>query len=246
MNRFSGKASASMFFPDFSSRLVQPEVMDSIELDEGNHRRALQALARINLLSHTTGRIWRVIRSLRSRKGIPLRILDVACGGGDVALSLKRRAKKEGIDLHVEACDVHPFAVEFANQRARETGLDVGFFQHDAGNGALPGEFDLVCSSLFLHHLSHADAVALLGRLNAAGKTIFVQDLLRSRLGYLMAVATTRVITRSPVVHADGPRSVKAAFSLGEVREMARAAGVRRARIERCWPERFFLTWEKS
>jgi hypothetical protein len=80
----------------------------------------------------------------------------------------------------------------------------------------------------------------------AAGTAIFVQDLLRTRLGYLMAVATTKAITRSPVVHVDGPRSVRAAFSLEEVQDLARKAGVGGARIERCWPERFSVSWDKS
>jgi 2-polyprenyl-3-methyl-5-hydroxy-6-metoxy-1,4-benzoquinol methylase len=244
MNRFSGKASPSMLLPDLSSRLVQAELMDSPEVDEGSHRIALRALARINTLSLAAGKIWKVVQALAHGRESPLRILDVACGGGDVALSLKRRGNKAGIDLQVNACDLHPFAVDFATRRARGAGLEVRFFRHDAGEGELPGGFDLVCSSLFLHHLSEEGAVAFLGRLNAAGRIIFVQDLLRTRLGYLMAVATTKVITRSPVVHVDGPRSVRAAFSLSEARELARAAGVEGPSIERCWPERFSMTWE--
>jgi 2-polyprenyl-3-methyl-5-hydroxy-6-metoxy-1,4-benzoquinol methylase len=159
---------------------------------------------------------------------------------------LKRRAEREGVELHVEGCDLHPGAIEHATQKALEVGLDVGFFQHDAAKGALPAGFDLVCSSLFLHHLPNPEAAAFLRRLDASGTTIFVQDLLRSRLGYWMALVATKVVTRSPVVHVDGPRSVRAAFSLGEVREMIREAGLEGARIERCWPERFSLTWEGS
>jgi 2-polyprenyl-3-methyl-5-hydroxy-6-metoxy-1,4-benzoquinol methylase len=147
---------------------------------------------------------------------------------------------------HVEGSDLHPGAIEHATQKALEVGLDVVFFQHDAAKGALPAGFDLVCSSLFLHHLSNPEAAAFLRRLDASGKTIFVQDLLRSRLGYWMAVVATKVVTRSPVVHVDGPRSVRAAFSLGEIRQMIREAGLEGARIERCWPERFSMTWEGS
>ena len=163
-----------------------------------------------------------------------------------MVLSLKRRAMKEGVKLHMEGCDLHPGAIEYANQRAREANLDVGFFLHDATNSAIPAVFDLVCSSLFLHHLSNREAAAFLRRLDASGKTIFVQDLLRSRLGYLMALAATKAVTRSPVVHVDGPRSVRAAFSLGEIREAVRVAGLEGAKIERCWPERFSLAWEGS
>jgi 2-polyprenyl-3-methyl-5-hydroxy-6-metoxy-1,4-benzoquinol methylase len=134
--------------------------------------------------------------------------------------------------------------VEFARRRAEETGVDVTFFEQDATDGWLPGGFDLVCSSLFLHHLSDVQAVAFLRRLRAAGKAIMVQDLLRTRLGYFLALSTTKVLTRSPVVHVDGPRSVRAAFSIPEVAELASSAGLGDARIERCWPERFSLFWE--
>jgi 2-polyprenyl-3-methyl-5-hydroxy-6-metoxy-1,4-benzoquinol methylase len=246
MNRFPGKPLLSMVVPDLSNRRLQAEVMDSADLDAESHGKALRALGRINALSLAARRIWKVVRALALGRDVPIRVLDVACGGGDVALSLKRRANREGIDLRVEACDLHPFAVEFAVQKARKAGLDVRFFQHDAGNGTLPGGFDLVCSSLFLHHLPDADAAAFLGKLNAAGDAVFIQDLLRTRLGYLMAVATTKAITRSPVVHVDGPRSVRAAFSFEEVQDLARKAGVRGARIERCWPERFSVSWDKS
>jgi 2-polyprenyl-3-methyl-5-hydroxy-6-metoxy-1,4-benzoquinol methylase len=220
--------------------------MDSAELNEGSHALALRGLARINALSLTAGRIWRKVRALSRGRKAPLRILDVACGGGDVALALKRRAEREGIDVHVEGWDLHPFAVEFANRRSRKLGLDVGFFQHDATQCVFSEHFDLVCSSLFLHHLSNAESEDFLGRLDSAGTNVFVQDLLRTRLGYLMAVATTQVVTRSPVVHVDGPRSVRAAFTLQEVHEMTQGAGLTEARIERCWPERFSIAWEGS
>jgi 2-polyprenyl-3-methyl-5-hydroxy-6-metoxy-1,4-benzoquinol methylase len=220
--------------------------MDSPELDEGSHIQALRALSRINALSYAAGRIWRAVRVLAKERGTALRVLDVACGGGDVALSLKRQAQKEGISVHVEGCDLQPVAVEFAARRARESGLEVGFFQHDAIGDELPDEFDLVCSSLFLHHLSDTEAAGFLRRLDAAGTSIFVQDLLRTRLGYLMALAMTKLVTRSPVVHVDGPRSVRAAFTLPEVGGLAQEAELEGARIERCWPERFSMAWKGS
>ena len=118
------------------------------------------------------------------------------------------------------------------------------FFLHDATSEDLPGEFDLVTSSLFLHHLSVEESVRLLRAMAGAGRRILVQDLLRSAVGYGLAWATVRLISRSHVMHVDGPRSVQAAFTLSEIREMARAAGLDRARIRWCWPERFALTWE--
>lgn len=227
-------------------RVRQPELMDSADLDKASHHQALRGLARINSLSLAAGRIWKIIRARRAPGKGPFRVLDVACGGGDIALSLKRRAVRAGIDVEVRGCDIHPVAVDHAQQRARSLGLEVDFFQHDALDGPPPGEHDLVCSSLFLHHLSDQEAAGFLLTLESAGKAVLVQDLLRTRLGYVMALTTTRVVTRSGVVHVDGPRSVRAAFSMREVHEMAVRVGLREPELHRCWPERFSLFWEGS
>ncbi len=163
-----------------------------------------------------------------------------------MAIALKSWAEREGIPLQVGGCDLSPTAVDFARGRAEARGLDVDFFQHDAVSGELPSGFDLICSSLFLHHLSQEEARAFLARLAKAGRGILVQDLLRTRLGYVMAEATVRVVTRSGVVRVDGPLSVRAAFTIHEARDLARDAGLTGATITRCWPERFCLFWETS
>jgi len=218
--------------------------MDSPDLAESRHVRALRGLARINLLSLAAERVWAAIQEISPTSNGPIRILDVACGGGDVALAVKSRAERAGIPTQVEGCDMSPVAVHYATARALEQGLDVTFFHHDATVDEFPGPFDLICSSLFLHHLADPKAVGFLAKLAATGGAILVQDLLRTRLGYLLAWAAVRTVTRSRVVRVDGPRSVRAAFSLPEVEALAQEAGLAGARISRCWPERFTLTWE--
>ena len=230
--------------PDLSSRYRQPEVMDSPGLEAFRHTRALLALARINVLSLAARRTWAMVRRLPLPDRRVLRVLDVACGGGDVAIALKSWAEREGVPLEVWGCDLSPTAVDFARGRAEERGVNAEFFQHDATTGELPSGFDLVCSSLFLHHLSEEEVKGFLERLAKAGRVILVQDLLRTRLGYLMAEATVRVVTRSRVVRVDGPQSVRAAFTLAEARNLARDAGLTGARVAKCWPERFSLHWE--
>ena len=140
--------------------------MDAPNLAAPAHERALDALARINRLSLTALRVWREVR----RRGVgldrPLRVLDVACGGGDVALALKARALHAGLEVDVAGCDVSATAVEYARRRAGARALDVTFFQLDALADPIPPGYDLVCSSLFLHHLPEEDAVAFLANLS--------------------------------------------------------------------------------
>ena len=233
-------------FTDLTSRFRQPELMDEPDLDRAEHFAALRGLARINLLSFVSREVCKRIQKLPAPAGRPFRVLDVACGGGDVAVAVKRRAVRRGVPLEIHGCDISPTALDFARSRAEETGVEVAFHLVDAITEALPGGFDLVYSSLFLHHLSDDEAAGFLRRLAGAGRAVLVQDLLRTRLGLFLALAAGHVLTRSPVVMTDGPRSVRAAFSLEEVRDLASRAALRGAFIETCWPERFALFWKAS
>jgi hypothetical protein len=76
-----------------------------------------------------------------------------------------------------------------------------------------------------------------------ADQLVLVNDLIRSPLGYGLAWAGTQLLSRSWVVHTDGPLSVQGAFQLAEVAAMAERAGLQGARLQRCWPERFLLSW---
>ena len=227
--------------------------MDAEDLDPVKHVQALRALARVNRISLVAARVWREIlhlnrgrddRGRHDRGGDgPLRLLDVACGGGDVPVDVARRAQRTGVPLVVHGCDLSPVALEHARREAERWSVAADFFARDVVAEGLPGGYDLVCSSLFHHHLSREDAVDLLRHMAEAGRHVLVQDLLRGTLGYVLAWSGLRLLSRSEVAHVDGPRSVRAAFTLAEVRAMAAEAGFAGAVVRRGWPERFILTW---
>ena len=236
-----------MILPDLDERHRQPELMDAPSLAPAQRASALRALARVNALSGVAQRIWAEILELHNA-GAPstLRVLDIACGGGDVIVSLARRAARSGLDLEVHGCDVSPPALEVARKNAELAGIQAQFFELDALRAEIPHHFDIVCCSLFLHHLDEHDAVALLRAMaEAARSTVLVQDLRRTAAGYLLALGVLRMISRSRVAHVDGPRSVEGAFSLEEARELARRARLDGARVEAYWPQRFRLTWRR-
>jgi SAM-dependent methyltransferase len=223
-----------------------PEIMDQPDLDESLHLHALRGLERINRWSGSARILWRPLRTLVQQSGpAPLRLLDVATGAGDVPLALWHKARRAGIPLHVEGCDISARAVAVAQQRARSAGADIRFFQHDALTGPLPDSYDVVTCSLFLHHLDDGQAVDLLARMARAGRRlVLVNDLRRGVVGYLLAQVGGRLLSASPVVHTDGPRSVAASFTPAEARELAGRAGLDGAHVARRWPCRFLLSWQ--
>lgn len=231
-----------------ASRRIEPEWMDQPGLDPESHARALRGLSRINSWSRSVTALWRAIAPcLMKAPDRTWRLLDLASGGGDVPIGLWKRAQRQGLTLVVQGSDVSPTAVREARQRAHQTQADVAFTLVDALADEIPEGFDIVTSSLFLHHLNDDEATALLRAMSrSATRLAVVDDLQRSLPGLALAVAGTRVLSRSPIVHADGPRSVAAAFTPHEALALARSAGWGAAEVRTHWPFRFTLVGSRE
>lgn len=236
------------FLDHVRHRCRRPEIMDQPGLDLARHHEALRGLERINFFSASAGILWPPLAALaRQRAPRPVRALDIATGGGDVPTRLWHRARSAALALEIDGCDVNPDAVAYAHDRARANGADIRFFVADALSSPLPDGYDAVFCSLFLHHLDDEQAVRFLGRMGeAAGHLVLVNDLERCRIGLLLAHLAGWVLTTSPVVRVDGPRSVEAAFTLDEARHLAELAGLHGARVVRRWPFRYLLSWSRT
>lgn len=232
-----------------AARDRQPELMDQPGLDREAHRRALDGLRAANLISRTSQVIWRGIREagIVRESGRPLRICDIATGGGDVVIGIARLAARHGFVAETHGCDISSTAVEYAQSVADKRGLsNTKFFQLNALVDPLPEDYDVLMSTLFFHHLGDDDATRLLGRMaRSARHCVLIDDLRRSRLGYVYAWVGGRLLTESHIVHTDGPLSVSAAFTIAEFRQLAHHSGLREAQFHRHWPQRFLMSWKK-
>lgn len=229
-------------------RVVQPELMDQQGLDECSHRQALAGLRRVNSISRTAQTLWTTMTQiLRERQLASLTVLDLACGGGDVSLRLARMAKAQGLPMTFHGWDKSETAVALANATAHEAGIhNAGFFTRDVFSSENNEQYDIVMCTLFLHHLERIDALRFLKRMKVLARfTILIDDLYRSRFGYVMAVIGCHLLSRSPIVHFDGPASVKAAFTIEEASQLAIEAEMHGARFNRHWPERFLMQWNQ-
>jgi 2-polyprenyl-3-methyl-5-hydroxy-6-metoxy-1,4-benzoquinol methylase len=223
-------------------------MMDRPDLDLSLHAQALRSLARTNAWGSTRRAIWRAVIQLAIDRSLKqLRVLDIASGAGDLAIWLARTATRHDVRLEVEGCDISQVAVDYAKDHARDVNCaNVRFFRCDVCSDAPLESYDVVMCSLFLHHLAEEQAVTLLAKMARIARLgVLVDDLDRTLFGYVLAWGGARLLTRSPVVHVDGPLSVRAAFSESELRSLAVQAGLKGATITRHWPQRFLLAWEK-
>jgi 2-polyprenyl-3-methyl-5-hydroxy-6-metoxy-1,4-benzoquinol methylase len=230
--------------PNLSSRVLEPELMDDPAIPAHEHARALRGLERLNRWSGAARAIFRGIRALVPERGHEISVLDIATGAGDVPRALGVLGSRAGIRMRIDACDISEQGLAIA--RSRNAGENTRFFALDASREAIPGGYDVVMTNLFMHHLPDAAAIELLVRMRSAARSgVLVNDLVRSRASWICVGLGSRVVTRSRVVRVDAMRSVRAALSSEEMREVAIAAGLDGARIMRGGLARRQLLWRR-
>ncbi|MCC6694102.1 MAG: methyltransferase domain-containing protein [Candidatus Hydrogenedentes bacterium] len=233
-------------FANVRVRQLEPEIMDQPGLDSTRHAVALRGLSRINLLSRTCSALWTPLKQWTlQHPSVPLRVLDVASGGGEIAIGLRQRATRMNLPITVDGCDRNHTAVAYASNAARRNRVDANFYTHDVIQDGLPEGYDAITCALFMHHLTDEEARVFLRRAAQTCKLIIISDLIRSRAGLALAHLACRTLTRSDVVLNDGPSSVSAAFTIDEFRRLATEAGLHGHHISWQWPYRFLFTWSR-
>jgi ubiquinone/menaquinone biosynthesis C-methylase UbiE len=147
-------------------------------------------------------------------------MLDVGAASGDMGVALRRvfrRAQVTSLDYRM---------VHLAQAPSPKVVGDA--FQLPFG----PRSFDLVFSSLFLHHFSNDEVRRLLeGFRTIARRAVLAIDLERGPLAYHFMPATRWLFGWHEISMHDGPASVQAAFKREELLAIAREAGLTKAQV---------------
>ena len=234
-----------MIFSKLRSRGTGPERMDDPSLDPERFIGSLNGLRLLNGVTGSARILWpELLAAAKATPSAPLRVLDVACGGGDVPIALSRRLRAHGLRVEIDGCDVNALAIQQAEQHAERQGVPANFFRLDVLKEAIPDGYDVVMSSLFLHHLSGDQALVFLSKAAAAARgSVLIHDLVRCLPGLWLAQLGVRAMLCNDVCVHDGPRSVENAFTIDEVRRLALDAGLKGSRVETRFPYRLLLKW---
>jgi 2-polyprenyl-3-methyl-5-hydroxy-6-metoxy-1,4-benzoquinol methylase len=213
---------------DLSRRVHEAELMDTVGYPAPVLRRAL---AFLELTNRRFGGAAVILRKLETwsvgwdRKR-PIRILDVGTGSGDIPLSIVRWARERGFELKVTALDSTASVSEIARELVRrEPAIEVvlgDLFELACGEE----RFDYVIASLFLHHVRPDRAIEALRACDRlAVRGLIISDLRRTWPS-LMAVTFISLLAGNFVVRHDGPLSVRRAFRVRELCDLAVSAGL--------------------
>jgi ubiquinone/menaquinone biosynthesis C-methylase UbiE len=218
-------------------------------LDAGTLAGNLRDLERVNRWLGGVHLSWRAVmpylRAVRDGSR-PLTMLDVGTGAADIPRGLLQRAERRRLGLEILATDVR---LEIVDHARRHTPTLAGLELRLVAAGALDAadsSFDIVHSSMVLHHLEPDQATAMLRDMaRVARRAVVVNDLERGAIWWLGARLLAIVATRNRYTRHDGPLSVRRAYSSAELTAMAARAGLsRRARLHSLPGYRYALVFE--
>lgn len=199
---------------DLSHRSTLPERMDDPGLPLADYARCLRDLAAVNrvTLTHRPTLRWLGRAAHGVDPATPLRILDVACGAGDLLRAIRSWADRRGLTVALEGIDLNPRS---ATEAAGLTppAMAIAFRTGDVFAYRPEPRPDFVVTSQFAHHLADHDIVRLLRWLEEhSARGWFVADLHRSALAYWGFGLLATLARWHPIVRHDGMVSVARSF----------------------------------
>jgi SAM-dependent methyltransferase len=223
----------------FKKRTVAPRVEQAelLDLGDGTAEEVRQNLRDMHLANrwlggHAALRRFLLPRIRRAAAVAPVRILDVACGGGYTPLMLACWARRRRIALHIVALDANRRLLGIAREQVAPY-REIARLAADArALPFAPRSFDFVISTQFLHHLNPAELASTLRALARISRVaVILNDIVRSPASAFLFRRGAPWFSRNRLTLHDGLASIGQAYTPGEVRTILDAAGLGHARI---------------
>jgi ubiquinone/menaquinone biosynthesis C-methylase UbiE len=215
-------------------RVVIPELLDT---DNGTPREINDSLADLRMINRWFGGTHAVCQTIRkiaaARRLDMISLLDVAGGGGDVSTIAAESLANSGIRLNPVVLDR---AASHLNRRSSNHHASNHLSSNICGDALMlpfaDNSFDIVGSSLFIHHLEPPQIVqSMREALRVARHAVFISDLIRHPLHLALSYAGY-ALYRSRLTRHDAVASVRRAYTKDEMAAMLRQVPAAKVEIE--------------
>ncbi|MEJ6792337.1 MAG: methyltransferase domain-containing protein [Lacinutrix sp.] len=204
-------------------RSEEEEIMDDLDYNGPILHDTLDKLAKIN--QWLGGNIVTINGLKKGLKNHPkdktITIIDLGCGGGDILREVSVFGKKNEYKFQLIGIDANPHTVNYAIKLSEEYD-NIKFKAIDIFSDEFEAlEYDLVLTTLFLHHFKEYQLVSFLKPvLEKAKLGIVVNDLHRHKLAYYLFKLLCTTIKNKTIVE-DGLTSVLRGFKRNELKDIS-------------------------
>lgn len=230
--------------PSFKYRSLDLEHIDTGDYTAEEYEDYMSELKWINRSFGCTRALRKsLLREIERSGARRFSLLDVGAGSGELLRTIfewadkqERRAILTGLELNERAAS----AIVIDSKECAEISAVRGTAF------ALPfadQSFDYALCSLFTHHFTDERVIKILQEMHrVARRRLFVIDLRRSRVAYLLYKVVAKFVLRSRLTREDGALSIRRGFMPDELLALMKRAGINNAQIQSFFPFRLVLT----
>jgi hypothetical protein len=204
-------------------RTVNPEMLDSLPASDTNAQRSRRDLQRVHRVMGTRTTLLRALKpcTLERHSTRPLRVLELGAGDGSLMLGVARSLQGKWPPVQLALLDRVPLLTPHTQQAFQSLGWSVTEHTADAlqwAKGTDSQRWDLIVTTLFLHHFDSQELAALLAGVAARTKKFIACEPRRSRTAlagsHLIGAIGVNALTRH-----DAVLSVRAGFCAHELEQ---------------------------
>jgi 2-polyprenyl-3-methyl-5-hydroxy-6-metoxy-1,4-benzoquinol methylase len=227
-------------FVDTTYRSNETELMDDFSMKGELLRDTLDKLGKINKWlggNHVTlNGLKKLINDQPKNKLIT--IIDLGCGHGEILRLIGDYGRKYGYRFNLIGIDANQDAIEYAIELSKDydelTFQNIDIFSEEFQEL----DYDVVLSTLFLHHFSQDEIHYLLKTITSrANLGIVVNDLHRNKIAYGLFKLLGLVISNHMIVQ-DGLTSILRAFKRNELESISKQLNLK-SQIRWKWAFRY-------
>ncbi|WP_452230498.1 MULTISPECIES: methyltransferase domain-containing protein [unclassified Lacinutrix] len=222
------------------NRSNEKEIMDDLDYKGPILQDSLDKLAKINQwLGGYIVNINGLRKALKNQpKETTITIIDLGCGGGDILREVAKFGKKNHYNFKLLGVDANRHTIHYARALSEEY-ENIEFKAMNVFSEEFQTlEYDLVLTTLFLHHFEEDQLVSFLKPvLEKAKLGVIVNDLHRNRLAYYLFKLLSITINNE-TISQDGLTSVLRGFKRKELIDISEKINVN-YQIQWKWAFRF-------
>lgn len=210
-------------FIDTKYRTNATEIMDDFSISGIVLRDTLDKIDSINTFlggnNVTINGLKKLLKNHPKEKA--LTIIDLGCGSGDILRSVSKLGKKQGYTFNLIGIDANKDTIAYAKELSVDYS-EIQFLDYDIFSEYFKTlEYDIVLSTLFLHHFKEEELIPFVSFLIKKTKIgIVINDLHRHRLAYYLFKLLCLTITNKMVIE-DGLTSVLRGFKRKELESIS-------------------------